>query len=337
MGASSSSDPTGRHAEVARRRDPSSRSARAGRARRHRARRGARASGADSHRELADEFLSALADGTVSVDDLLGPAADPREADLLYRRLAQDPNLVGAHFDWTRLPESEALGRAHLWRPPDVRGRGLEASRPLRPGANGRAPSALALADDPFAGAVGRLRIGLLGCGDIARLNAAAVVAAPNAELTACFDPAPALAREIADRHGAQVTESAEELVEHPDVDAVFVCVPHHLHAPLAMQAAAAGRHVIVEKPPAHTLAAALTMVSAAEQAGVTLTVCFPNRYDPRVVLARRLIDAGALGDLGGAEVRFFLDRSAGYWVGGYSGRSRPRGGRRAPSRGAES
>ena len=73
---------------------------------------------ADSHRELADEFLSALADGTVSVDDLLGPAADPREADLLYRRLAQDPNLVGAHFDWTRLPESEALGRAHLWRPP---------------------------------------------------------------------------------------------------------------------------------------------------------------------------------------------------------------------------
>ena len=182
---------------------------------------------ADSHRELADEFLSALADGTVSVDDLLGPAADPREADLLYRRLAQDPNLVGAHFDWTRLPESEALGRAHLWRPPDVRGRRLEASRPLRPGANGRAPSALALADDPFAGAVGRLRIGLLGCGDIARLNAAAVVAAPNAELTACFDPAPALAREIADRHGAQVTESAEELVEHPDVDAVFVCVPH--------------------------------------------------------------------------------------------------------------
>ncbi len=72
----------------------------------------------------------------------------------------------------------------------------------------------------------------------------------------------------------------------------------------------------------AHTLDAAEAMSAAVQRAGVALSVCFPMRYDPRVVIAKRLIEAGALGRLTGFHGRLLMEKEPSYWLGGYSGRS---------------
>ena len=163
--------------------------------------------------------------------------------------------------------------------------------------------------------------MGLLGCGDIAAANLQAIGAAPNVELTACFDQERHVAENLVRSHSAVVAASAEELVSRSDVDAVLIAVPHDLHAPLAELAIAAGRHVIVEKPLAQDLPTAARIVTSARLAGVTLSVLFPHRYEPDALIAKRLIEAGVLGEFGGSAIRLYLDKAPSYWIGGYSGR----------------
>lgn len=274
---------------------------------------------AQPRRREAEAYLRALADRGLDVQDLVGPAIDPRRASVFYRELAEGSDVIGAHFDWTRLTDGERVGRGHVASIPNIAGRGMEEKFPLAPRRRRRGIFEPA---DPFAGARGHLRIGLLGCGDIGVQNASAVAAAPNTELVACFDPSARLAEDLAARHGARAMPTAEALAESPDVDAVLVCVPHHLHEPLAEQAIAAGKHTVVEKPLAHTLASAVKMMESAERAGVVLSTCFPQRYDPRVVVAKTIIEAGGMGELSGTLIRLFLDKSPAYWSGGFSGRS---------------
>ena len=111
-------------------------------------------------------------------------------------------------------------------------------------------------------------------------------------------------------------------MFEASDVDAVFIATPHHLHAPLASRAARSGLHVIVEKPLAHSLESAREIVQVTRDHGVTLSVCFPFRYEEHVVAARQLIDAGVLGDPRGAVISYAADKPQSYWIGGYSGRA---------------
>lgn len=273
-------------------------------------------------RQAGEEFIRALGEGRLSVDDLAGPAIDPREAGLFYRRLAGSRDLVGAHFDWARLPVKERVGSGHLLRLPDIAAKGMEADRrPVHPGR--RWASNRFSLEDPFAGATGHLRVAMLGCGDIAVHNAGALVRAPNLALVSCYDPTTRLAEDLAGRFGGEVAPSAEALIGRGDVDLVLVSVPHHLHAPLAIQALEHGHHVVVEKPVAHSLEAAVAMARAAQQAGVVLSVCFPQRYEPEVAVARGLIQDGALGELAGVAIRLHLDKTPAYWLGGFSGRSR--------------
>lgn len=273
--------------------------------------------GTDLRRQLAEGFLQRLASRRLEIGDLLDVAVDPREAGAFYRALARG-ELLGAWFDWSRLALPERAQPGRLLRRPDLSARGVDyRTRPI--------PAKLSLAQngsDPFADARGHLRVGMLGCGDVALHNAAAIAAAPNTELVACFDPVFELAHEVANRHGAETSRTAEELIERSDVDAIFLAVPHHVHAPLGIQAAAAGRHVIVEKPPANDLRSAVAMVRAAERAGVLLTVHFPSRHEAEVAAAKQLIEAGAIGDFQGAIVRLLADRPPSYWIGGISGRS---------------
>ena len=279
--------------------------------------------GTDMYDREARAFLDSIASGQVSVADFTETMIDPREADVFYRRLAHSRDLVGARFDWTLLAPGERVGEGRLWRLPDLTGRGMDMKqRPLPPG--GRRGRGVSLYGqlDPFAGASGRLRIGLLGCGDIAAQNAEAICAAPNTELVACHDPHRQLADDLARAYGCEVAPTSRALLERNDVDAVLLAVPHHLHGPLGIEAVAAGKHVIVEKPLANNLAAAVELARAADRAGVLLSVCFPQRFEPDVVIARRLIADGALGEPAGVLLNFFLDKPPSYWVGGYSGRA---------------
>ena len=280
-------------------------------------------SGVDRRAQLAQNYLQMLADGRVSVDDLVARRVNPWEAEMFYRELADGGDLVGAVYDWTLLGDDERVRRPAFLRPPDVSGRGADPARRPAPPARGRGRvPALDYGGDPFADAQGMLRFGMVGCGDIASQNARAIATAPNTTLTATFDLDGALARDIASAHDAVVAGSYAELLERPDVDAVLLSVPHHLHAPLAREAAAAGRHVVVEKPPANDLRSAVEMVVAADEAGVVLSVCFPHRYGADIVAARRLIADGAVGEITGVTAELLMDRSPAYRLGGFSSRS---------------
>jgi predicted dehydrogenase len=90
---------------------------------------------------------------------------------------------------------------------------------------------------------------------------------------------------------------SWQEVVRRPDVDAVDICTPSDLHAPIAIAAAAAGKAVLCEKPLARTVPEAEEMLAAVRRAGVTHMLCHNYRRVPAVALARRLIAGNGDGD----------------------------------------
>jgi len=139
---------------------------------------------------------------------------------------------------------------------------------------------------------------GIVGTGVIAATHAQAIATLPDAHLAAVTDVRPGAADAFGVAHGCAAEPDLAALLARPDVDVVCVCVPSGLHAEVGVQAAAAGKHLVVEKPVEVTLAAADRLIGAARDAGVALTVISQHRFDPGLVELRRLLDGGALGDL---------------------------------------
>jgi predicted dehydrogenase len=98
-------------------------------------------------------------------------------------------------------------------------------------------------------------------------------------------------------------------------VDAVAVLTPHHLHLPYVLAAASAGRHVVVEKAIAHTVAAADELIEVCRVRGVTLAGIFQNRFTPAARRLRETVDGGALGRVFLASVTVKEHRSPRYFV----------------------
>src|SRR4051812_45513209 len=166
-----------------------------------------------------------------------------------------------------------------------------------------------------------RLRIGLIGCGEIAVRTAAAIASSQHAEHVFVMDTQRDLARDLGETYGVPWTDRVEDVLANPAVDAVYIAVPHHLHAPLTIQAAQAGKHILVEKPIATTLADGHAMIAAARDNGVWLSVNFHAQVDPLCQTARQLISDGAIGQVIGTRIVFRGDKPSSYWTSGYSGR----------------
>jgi UDP-N-acetyl-2-amino-2-deoxyglucuronate dehydrogenase len=139
---------------------------------------------------------------------------------------------------------------------------------------------------------------GIVGAGVIGALHAEAIGLVPGARLVAVTDVVPESAKELAGRHGCTAEPHLEALLARPDIDVVSVCVPSGLHAEVGTTAAAAGKHLVVEKPIDVTLEAADRLIAAADAAGVTMTVISQHRFDTGLDELRRLLDSGALGTL---------------------------------------
>src|SRR5689334_3008897 len=106
-----------------------------------------------------------------------------------------------------------------------------------------------------------KLRFGFVGCGEIAAVTADAMQGAGNATITFVMDTNPDLAADLGKRVGATATTNLEEVLNSPSIDAVYIATPHHLHAPMVIQAAEAGKHIMVEKPLATTVADGIQMI----------------------------------------------------------------------------
>jgi predicted dehydrogenase len=141
------------------------------------------------------------------------------------------------------------------------------------------------------------LRVGFIGCGRIADLQALGYLDHPRARIVAVCDPDESLARRRAREWGAErVYADYRELLDDRDVDAVEILTPHHLHAEHAIAALDAGKHVSLQKPPARTLAELDAIAEAARRSSKTLRVFENFSHYPPHVRAKELIDEGAIG-----------------------------------------
>ena len=143
------------------------------------------------------------------------------------------------------------------------------------------------------------VRIGILGGGGIAtaHLNAYAAVS-DRATVTAIADvDEEALARREAETGATGYTDFTE-LVQDENVDAIDICLPHHLHTPAILAAAAAGKHILCEKPLCLTPEEAKQVSEAVRTAGVTLMCAHNQLFMPAVAKAKEILDAGTLGEV---------------------------------------
>jgi predicted dehydrogenase len=143
---------------------------------------------------------------------------------------------------------------------------------------------------------VRELRVGVIGAGFMGEVHARAVRAS-GAALTAVAGSTPERSAASAARLGAErPAATAMDLVRSEDIDVVHICTPNNLHAPLALAALEAGKHVICEKPLATTRADAEQLTAAAAAAGAVAAVPFVYRYYPTVRDARARVRSGETG-----------------------------------------
>jgi predicted dehydrogenase len=143
-----------------------------------------------------------------------------------------------------------------------------------------------------------KIRCAMLGAGLMARSHLEAIRALGNqAEWVAVADVNADARRASAEAFGIrQEYEDALQAAREADADAVVICIPNHLHAPVTLAALESGKHVLVEKPMALTLADAEAMVAAAERASRVLMCGLSLRFSSAIRQVKTLLDAGKIG-----------------------------------------
>lgn len=147
-----------------------------------------------------------------------------------------------------------------------------------------------------------RLGAAIVGCGTIFPQHAGPLSKMDEARLLLVVDSDLPRAQREAQRHGCEASDDYRVILERPDIQVVHLCTPHHRHADLAAELLAAGKHVLTEKPLAHTPEAAEALRAAAESAwkrsGTQLGVTFQNRYNESSQVIREIVQSGRLGRL---------------------------------------
>ncbi|MCK4626128.1 MAG: Gfo/Idh/MocA family oxidoreductase [Phycisphaerae bacterium] len=167
-----------------------------------------------------------------------------------------------------------------------------------------------------------KIRVGLIGCGDVSERYAEALRDMEAGELVAVMDTQKQVAESLGKQFNVAYTDDVKEIMSNKDIDMVIVAVPHHLHAPIAIQAARAGKHVMCEKPLATTLDEGREIISECDKAGVKLGVNYALRYHPAAAKARELLAKKAIGEIFNIRMVLFGFKKETYWTQGYRGRS---------------
>lgn len=143
-----------------------------------------------------------------------------------------------------------------------------------------------------------KIRVGIIGAGDAASYHIPGyLLAAEHAQVTAIADVDAQRAQRCADRLGSpRVFADYREMIASSLVDAVDICLPHHLHKNAVVVAAAAGKHILCEKPLCLNLEEAATVTAAVAGAGITMMCAHNQLFLPAVAAARKAIRDGRLG-----------------------------------------
>ena len=140
------------------------------------------------------------------------------------------------------------------------------------------------------------VRFAIVGCGAISTQHVEAIRAVDGAQLVAVESASAERARASGERWGVPWTTDLGELIARDDVDAVAICTPSGLHAGQALAALRRGKHVVVEKPLALSVAEADAVISEGQRSGRLVATISQRRFEPAIRALRAAVSAGALG-----------------------------------------
>lgn len=162
------------------------------------------------------------------------------------------------------------------------------------------------------------LKVGIVGCGGIATVHAAALAQMKGVQLTAFAD----IKKERADAFqakygvdGAGSYASLEEMLEESGIESLHICTPHYLHVPMAVAALKKGIHVFMEKPPAITREQFAELKAASEESKARLGICFQNRYNATTKKVDELLASEEVGSVLGARAFVTWNRQKAYYT----------------------
>jgi phthalate 4,5-cis-dihydrodiol dehydrogenase len=140
--------------------------------------------------------------------------------------------------------------------------------------------------------------IGIIGAGSFGARHAQAIAALPNAQVVAASRTNPAALDDFVSQYGGRAYTRYDALLSDPEVNAVVIATPHHLHTRIVLEAARAGKHVMLEKPMALTMHECDQIVQAVHEHDITFMAGHTNRFVPQYQQAKEIVDSGELGEL---------------------------------------
>ncbi|MBQ6470959.1 MAG: Gfo/Idh/MocA family oxidoreductase [Victivallales bacterium] len=161
-----------------------------------------------------------------------------------------------------------------------------------------------------------KFKVGIIGCGRISPFHGMPAKAQNCVKLVAVCDVDRNAAQDRAKLFGvSKIYTDYEEMITKEKLDVVHICLPHYLHAPVAIRAMELGCHVLTEKPMAISYKQAADMVKASKRTGRQLGVIFQNRYNAGSRLVKRALDSGSLGKILSARCTVNWFRSDEYYT----------------------
>jgi len=156
--------------------------------------------------------------------------------------------------------------------------------------------------------------VGVIGCGAIFIVHAYPLHRMEETEIKAVCDIKPEALTAASELFHCDAYSDYHDLLERKDIDVVHILTPHYLHAPMAIEAANAGKHVLTEKPMAIAMDQAYAMIEAARRNGVTLGVISQNRYNAASVAIKNALLDGSLGKVIGQRIVLSWAKPAEYY-----------------------
>lgn len=158
------------------------------------------------------------------------------------------------------------------------------------------------------------MKFGIVGCGHIAKKHAEALQQMENSKLVAVCDKIPENMEPYTNMYGVKSYTDFDKMLEDPELQVVNICTPSGTHASLAVKAAQAKKHVIIEKPIALTLVDAKLIIDTCKANDVKLSVVHPNRFRPVVMELTQLFKDGLFGMLSHSNATVRWNRNQTYY-----------------------
>ncbi|MCK9252635.1 MAG: Gfo/Idh/MocA family oxidoreductase [Clostridiales bacterium] len=168
-----------------------------------------------------------------------------------------------------------------------------------------------------------KVRFGMIGCGQIMPATAKGILDSQHCKMIGVHDIDEAAAKEKSEQYGVPYSIDLWNFLNNSDMDAVYIAVPHALHVPIAVEAARAGKHVMVEKPMATDVEDAKMLVRECRDAGVKLSLAMGMRYSGTSKATHDLINKGAIGSFTSYLVRSIGFKDSKYWSNGVFGQAK--------------